>query len=111
MTQARKSRYVLLRYAPGEAHSRGADVLILVSEAKAGLEVRVRPGWHEEMAEQDRDYLAGLMEDWDRVSEPHPVLDALSELSIGPLVTVETGMLDAGRSAALGAKILNSEPS
>jgi hypothetical protein len=67
------------------------------------LEIAIRPGWQEGLGSEDCEYLAELMGDWRRTNsmEMPALLQALAELSIGPLRTIESGLIDSERRGVL----------
>ena len=99
-----RSRFVLLRYSPPSlgAKAMGIDVLVLYRDAAS--QVHIRPQWWEGLSPKDREYLDGLIEDWEQATEFEALLRELDELCVGPLKAVDSGMLDgAGRERLIAA--------
>lgn len=101
------SRFVRLCYI-AEPHGDPKDgIPFFVIGDDQGLHVAIRPGWDRGLPASDREYLSALMADWNNVAvgEVDSTLDQLSEVSIGPLRAVESGILDESRRGDLIRKI------
>ncbi len=68
-------------------------VLIVLEDARGGLRFLVDPGWRAVVRAEDVEYTESLLSDFlDRAKEqPATLLEQLSSLEVGPLVTKETG--------------------
>ena len=69
-------------------------IIILVFHSKEGtVEARIRPDWDTVVLEHDGEYISAVFEDFrQRVRlDPIQLFEQVSNLSIGPLVTVATG--------------------
>jgi hypothetical protein len=67
--------------------------LIVFRAASGGLRFLVDPSWHSVVNVQDAEYIECLLHDFlERAKEqPTALFEQLSSLSVGPLVTQETG--------------------
>jgi hypothetical protein len=101
--------YVFLEYIPTSREELRKRVFVFVSQDRASLELFIRPQWDDGMEAEHRDYLIELMKDWSKTpSEGIPsLLEQLSELSIGPLRTIESGILDQKERDRLISHVLS----
>ena len=89
-------RYVLLRFSPPDSRQIHASIpLVVLQESQSRLQTYIQAGWDQHLRRTDREYLLELIADWHNATNIPGLLDELSELSIGPLVSVESGLLDA----------------
>ena len=85
---------------------------LLVAFDGVGLEIVVPFAWQSGVATGDREYLEELMTDWQGMAadEIPGLLQQLSELSIGPLRAVESGVLDSRKRDRLLGHIRSGLP-
>ena len=86
--------YVLLRFVPRSGNIRQALELAVVIGQDAVLQIVIRHDWQTGLDAEDREYLADLMHDWTTMSSRRApaLLKQLSELSVGPLTVIDTGV-------------------
>lgn len=96
-------RFVLLRFGPEQEERPQAAIPLLIVQTGGKLSVHIEPQWESGFDRNDREYLSGLLDDWSDASEKEipAILDQLSELSIGPLRAVESGVADSERLRTL----------
>lgn len=100
--------FVHLVYSPNPDHD-GRNIPLLVIRKNERIEVIIRPGWGADLAFATRQYLEDLLVDW-RSATPDEIpalLQALSELSTGPLLPVQSGSGDSPAVHALIERILS----
>jgi hypothetical protein len=105
--------FVHLRYAPRPFDAGcTTEIRLLILEDGPALEIVIRPDWRIGLGPEDQEYLSELMRDWRRATPPEiPILlGNLSELSIGPLQTVDTGLVDPEERNALMKKVCGTQP-
>lgn len=99
-----RQRFVLLRFASerGDDRRGGASSLLLTQDGDT-LKIFTEQHWDSALEAEDREYLMGLLEDWRHASpdEIPAILDELSELSVGSLRAVESGVADGDKLKAL----------
>jgi hypothetical protein len=105
--------FVHLRYSPrwsDAGHPSGIPLLVI--QAGPGLEIVIRPDWHKGVLPDDQEYLTELMDDWRNATpaEIPTLLESLSELSIGPLKSIESGLVDLERRSALIKQVCGTSP-
>lgn len=95
------SPFVLLRYAPRSSDATAGIPLLVIQDGPA-LEIVIRPDWRQGLGSEEGEYLAELMDDWRGANsaEIPALLEKISELSIGPLQAIESGLLDSERRSA-----------
>jgi hypothetical protein len=96
--------FVHLRYSPRSSDTDApTGIPLLVIQNGPALEIVIRPDWHEGLGSEDREYLTELIGDWRRTTaaEIPALLQALGELSMGPLRTLESGATNSERFRAL----------
>lgn len=100
------SPFVYLGYAPRSSGATNGISLLVIQKGLA-LEVVIRHDWRKGLESEDGEYLAELMDDWRRTipAKIPALLESLSQLSIGPLRTLESGLLDPARKSALIQKV------
>jgi hypothetical protein len=93
-----KQRFTALAYSADDFLTPPIDpanvIIILVFHSKEGtVEARMRPDWDGVVLEHDREYISAVFEDFrQRVTlDPIQLFEQVSNLSMGPLVTVATG--------------------
>jgi hypothetical protein len=94
-------RFVLLHYSPTSAHTERPEIRVLVISRASGIEVHTEQRWQEGLSAQDCEYLSELIRDWEQTTDTDTLLRELEELSIGPLRTIDSGMLDGAARQAL----------
>lgn len=99
------STFIRLYYYTGSDPSDGARLPLLVVGNQSGIEVVIAPNWQENLDLESREYLEGLIADWRSLDSGQipALLRQISELSMGPLRAVESGVTDAeGRVRLVG---------
>lgn len=96
-------RYVLLRFAPDRKGRSDTAIPLLLVQSAGKLNIHLVSQWESRVDPKDREYLTGLLDDWRAASAKAipAILDQLSELSIGPLQAVESGIADPERLRTL----------
>jgi hypothetical protein len=100
-----QNAFVLLAYAPDGRTVGARSIPVLVLQRGPTVEVLLPPKWDAGMGLGSREYLSELIRDWEGGSDADSLIRELSELSVGPLRTVETGVLAPGKREALSAQI------
>jgi hypothetical protein len=102
--------YVLLRFVPRTGNISHALELAVVIGQDAVVEIVIRYDWQTGLDAEDREYLADLMRDWSTMSlrRPPALLRQLSELSVGPLTVLDTGVATSESLRCLTRKVLTN---
>ena len=88
------SCFVRLEYSPGNSVSPAHAIPLAVVAKGSELRVAIVPGWRDMVDPQDCEYLDELIHEWRATpaNEFQDLMRQLSELSIGPLRAVESGL-------------------
>lgn len=102
MDENRRLRFCALAYSPShgaEGLSPADRAVLLLLEKSGELLVLVDPGWQSRILPTDRDFFEEIIADFARRahSDPLGLLHQASELDLGPILTQETGIVDAKR--------------
>jgi len=110
MTQDRL-QFVLLHYSADSKPGERAGFPLLVIFAPDALQIVIHPGWQQRVELEDREYLTLMMSDWRQMSadEWPRLMESLSEFSVGPLQTADTGEIQSKSLSDLIRKISSND--
>lgn len=98
--------FILLGFAPNENDSAGllcAVTWVGSATAPTNVQIFAKRHWQKLLPPEAACYFASLLNDWrQRIQfEPHIILAALAELSVGPIRTVDQGVFQKNEIAQL----------
>jgi len=99
--------FVHLRYFSAPDPDARPGISILVACAVSTVEVIVRPDWKRHIDSKDHEYVALMLEDWRQTSDEAAVglMEALAEMSLGPLRAVESGRFTPEKRSVLVTQV------
>ena len=85
--------FCTLGYLTQDSGTVSFTILLVLRDSKGGLRLLTDPDWRSLVQRQDVDYISALLADFfvRATEQPAALFEQLSSLSIGPLVTQETG--------------------
>jgi hypothetical protein len=91
--ESRSSQFVALEYRAKDQNRSASLILIVLEDADGSLHFLIHPEWRRIVQTDELDYFQSLLRDFSERAELHPrdLMNQLSSLAVGPLVTYETG--------------------
>jgi hypothetical protein len=93
----------MLRYAPSSCSTAKSSIQVLVICDGRSLQIHTNRGWEHLLEPIEKEYLSELIAEWKLAAEEQipDVFASLSELSVGPLIAVQSGSAGAAECLSL----------